>query len=40
MNKVILMVLTAALANLVACTGEKTDSADSATVVDSGSAAE
>jgi hypothetical protein len=36
MKKVITMVLVAAVATLAACTGGKTDSSDSAAVVDSG----
>lgn len=36
MKKVVVMVLTAAVASLVACTSGKTDSADTAGVVDSG----
>jgi hypothetical protein len=40
MKKVIVMVLTAAVASLVACTSGKTDSSDSAGVVDSGAVAE
>jgi len=36
MKKVVTMVLVAAVATLAACTSGKTDSADSAAVVDSG----
>jgi hypothetical protein len=36
MTKVVTMVLVAAMASLVACTGDKEDSADSAAVVNSG----
>ena len=35
MKKVVTMVLVAAVATLAACTGGKSDSADSASVVDS-----
>ena len=35
MKKVVTMVLVAAMASLAACTGDKTDSADTAVVVDS-----
>lgn len=36
MKKVVTMVLVAVVATLAACTGGKTDSSDSAPVVDSG----